>query len=434
MRKYDVLIIGGGVSGSALLYALSNFTDIKSIALLEKHKDVAQVSSHHTQNSQTLHFGDIESNYALEKATVVAPKARILQQYVETVGKADRAHIKKHKMLLAVGAQEVRALEKRYKDFRKLFPKNKLLRRDEIARIEPFIVKGRDEKEEIAAIWSPDGYIMDYYELSKSFVKHSKKPKVHFNTEVTRIEHTNGMYIVHTNKETLSCKVLVVDAGGMSIHFAKMLGYGKHLSIMSLGGNFYRGPQVLKGKVYTMQHPKRPNAAIHGDPDVSQEGYTRYGPTANILLELERYNSKTIIPYLKSVNWSPRGVLSVIKTGLDPAYGLYIIQNMFYDAPLFGKHMLNKEIRKIIPTMKARDIKKDKGYGAARPQIIDARTLKVNLGEARIEGEKVIFNITPSPGASTCLANAIKDAKQVTTWLGTKFDEKKLFKTIKYSK
>jgi len=31
------------------------------------------------------------------------------------------------------------------------------------------------------------------------------------------------------------------------------------------------------------------------------------------------------------------------------------------------------------------------------------------MGEAKIVGDDIIFNITPSPGASTCLKNAMRD-------------------------
>ncbi len=64
----DVAIIGGGISGTALLYLLARYTDIGHIALLEKYPAVAQINSHGRNNSQTLHCGDIETNYTLEKA------------------------------------------------------------------------------------------------------------------------------------------------------------------------------------------------------------------------------------------------------------------------------------------------------------------------------------------------------------------------------
>ena len=34
--KHDVIIIGGGVSGTALLYSLCKYTNVKSIGLIEK--------------------------------------------------------------------------------------------------------------------------------------------------------------------------------------------------------------------------------------------------------------------------------------------------------------------------------------------------------------------------------------------------------------
>ena len=59
-KLYDVLIIGAGVTGTALLYVLSRYTNIKKIALLEKYETIASVNSNKTNNSQTLHVGDID--------------------------------------------------------------------------------------------------------------------------------------------------------------------------------------------------------------------------------------------------------------------------------------------------------------------------------------------------------------------------------------
>ena len=50
-----------------------------------------------------------------------------------------------------------------------------------------------------------------------------------------------------------------------------------------------------------------------------------------------------------------------------------------------------------------------KGIGGTRPQIVNNSLRKLEMGEAKIVGDKIIFNITPSPGASTCLGNAYTD-------------------------
>ena len=35
-NQHDVVIIGGGISGTALLFLLNRYTDLKKIALIEK--------------------------------------------------------------------------------------------------------------------------------------------------------------------------------------------------------------------------------------------------------------------------------------------------------------------------------------------------------------------------------------------------------------
>ena len=73
---YDVLIVGGGVVGTALLYTLSKYTDIRNIGLIEKYSDFGLVNSASYNNSQTLHFGDIETNYSIDKARSVKADGR----------------------------------------------------------------------------------------------------------------------------------------------------------------------------------------------------------------------------------------------------------------------------------------------------------------------------------------------------------------------
>ena len=43
------------------------------------------------------------------------------------------------------------------------------------------------------------------------------------------------------------------------------------------------------------------------------------------------------------------------------------------------------------------------------------------MGEAKLTGDNVIFNITPSPGASTCLGNSYTDAASIIEFLGGEF-------------
>lgn len=53
------------------MHELAKYTDIKSIALVEKYEKLSKLNSAGTSNSQAIHCGDIETNYTLEKARKV---------------------------------------------------------------------------------------------------------------------------------------------------------------------------------------------------------------------------------------------------------------------------------------------------------------------------------------------------------------------------
>lgn len=433
--EYDVAIIGGGVSGTALLYTLCRYTNVKSIAIIEKCSNFGMVNSSSRMNSQTLHFGDIETNYTLEKAKKVKRFADMVMNYLEAdrLANGDRGlFIKVPKMVLAVGKTQVEKLKSRYEDFRHLFPRLRIIEKDDIARLEPRIVEGRDPDQELLALATEDGYTVDFGKLSHSFVEKARKTntQISFNlsTKVKEIVKEGKLFNIHTDKGTLTSRAVVVTAGGHSLLLAKSMGYGKEYSILSMAGSFYTGPKVLKGKVYTMQEPKLPFAAIHGDPEVHNEAVTRFGPTAKPILLLERYNISTFPGYVKTLGFSIKPLFSLLKIISDKTIFKYILRNFIYDMPSIGKRAFLKEIKKIVPEISLHEIRFARKVGGTRPQIINNLTRKLEMGEAKIIGEKIIFNVTPSPGASTCLGNAYEDTIRLMDFLDNEYKfEKELF-------
>jgi malate dehydrogenase (quinone) len=426
--KHDVIIIGGGVSGTALLYTLCKYTNVKSIGLIEKYSDFGLVNSSPLMNSQTLHFGDIETNYTLEKAKKVKRAADMVMNYLEhekAVRGDEGIFIKVPKMVLAVGKDQVKTLRDRYPSFGHLFPKLKMIGKDEIGKIEPRILEGRDPDQELLALITEDGYTVDFRKLSHSFADNAKALNpdisIYMSTKVKKIIHEGGNYIIKTDKGEFKSSVVVVAAGSHSLIFAKSLGYGKSYSILSMSGSFYTVPKVLNSKVYTMQIPKLPFAAVHGDPEVHNEQITRFGPTAKPIFFLERYNYSTFWEYWKTFGISIKPVLSILKISSDRAIFNYLLKNVVYDLPWIGKRSFLKEIRKIVPKVRLKEIKFAKKVGGTRPQIINNTTKKLELGEAKILGENIIFNITPSPGASTCLGNAYEDTSKLMEFLSNRF-------------
>lgn len=422
-NTYEVAIIGGGVCGTALLYTLANYTNVGSIALIEKEADVALVNSFTTSNSQTLHFGDIETNYTLDKAKKVNAGASLVKNYLLTKDRQRQIYTKYHKMVLGVGEEQGNKLRERYQKFQQLFPDLKLLDRTEIAAREPKILDGRETAESIIALYTEEGYTIDYNLLAKSFLANSldthAKIDLLLATKVSRIIKSDELYQIETKNKAIAAKVVLVAAGAHSLLFAKSLGYGLDYALLSVAGSFYFAPGLLNGKVYTVQRQKLPFAAIHGDPEVHNPAIARFGPTAKVLPMLERHNYKSIIEYFQTAGLSLKAIMSFMKILSDPTIFQYIALNFIYDFPPIGKRLFIKEVKKIIPSIELKDLTYAKGYGGIRPQIVNLKTQALEMGEAKILGDKIIFNITPSPGASTCLQNALEDTATAIEFLGT---------------
>lgn len=434
-QAYDVVIIGGGVTGTALLYALSRFTDLKRLALVEKYSHVASVNSRATSNSQTIHCGDIETNYSLEKALKVRRSAQMLVRYASQLPSAMRDQViyQFPKMVIGVGAQECQVLRQRYDTFKSHFQGMQLLEKSQIAEVEPNVVKGEkgDRPEELVAIAiNGEHTAINYGTLAQSFVEQAqavsdKTVDLKLGYPVQSIEPAGSQYRITTAEGVIMARFVVVSAGGHSLLFAHRMGIGLNYSCLPVAGNFYFTPQVLNGKVYTVQNDQLPFAAIHGDPDITMPGKTRFGPTALPLPLLERNNLKTVVDYLE--------VLKLDKTVAGVMWDLfkvqdirnYIFKNMAFEVPLVNRRLFLKDARKIVPSLQLDDLTFAQGVGGVRPQLIDRAQRKLILGQAEIDpGNGIRFNITPSPGATTCLGNAEQDILRIQQHLGCEFDRR----------
>jgi len=430
-HTHDVIIIGGGVSGTALLYLLAQYTDLNDVMLLEKYNVIANVNSHGRNNSQTLHCGDIETNYTLDKALQVKASANMVVRYAEDLKNKEGILYKYSKMVIGVGDKEVSQLRERFNQFSPHYSGMQLLEREDIEKIEPAVIAGR--KENIVALAVLDEYTaVNFQALSQSFVEQAEKVKnknidVKLNCKVSKIKKSANGYTVKTSQGTYNAKFVVISSGGHSLLFAHRMGFGLEFSCLPMAGSFYYTPDMLKGKVYTVQNDKLPFAAIHGDRDVVVPGKTRFGPTALALPVLERYNWKTLPEFLYIFKLD----LNVIKTlwGLLRVSEIrnYLFKNMCFELPIIRRHLFLSDARKIVPKMKLKDLTFAKKTGGIRPVMIDKKSHSLHLGEAKLSpGNGLIFNMTPSPGATSCLGNAEKDLDIIVEYLGANVDKDRL--------
>jgi malate dehydrogenase (quinone) len=187
----------------------------------------------------------------------------------------------------------------------------------------------------------------------------------------------------------------------------------------------------LNGKVYMVQNNKLPFAALHGDPDILAEEKTRFGPTALMLPKLERYKSGTYMDFFKTLNFDFKIVKIFWDLFKDSDIRNYVFKNFLFEVPFINKKLFVQDARKIVPSLSVDEITYAKGFGGVRPQVLDKEKEKLMLGEASINpGNGLIFNMTPSPGATSCLGNAERDLKIIVDFLDLTFNEDQFLKDL----
>ena len=423
----DVLIVGAGVTGTSIARVLSGeYGDFGKIVLIERREAPALVNSHHRNNSQTSHDGSTETNHDLEEALKILPAARAIRRFIDN--HPDRTlSYKKKRMVIGVGAKEVWLLHQRYSEFKAHYPDLDLIYGDALAQVEPKVMEGRDPSVPICALISTEGYAINYQRLSEVFLEESPTVETHFNTEVVDISKDHEGYRVTTSGGVIIARHVIFGSGPYSLSFAQKLGYGQSLGIMPVAGSFFSAGPILKNKVYTVQKDGIPFAAIHGDPDVLNQDDTRFGPTVKILPLMERDTLGTVFEFMKTPMFSLAGLLSVWNTVKDRQVFWFALKSAMFDLPVIGQYLFWRDAQKIVPSLRFGDIKLRKGAGGIRPQIVNLKTREVQMGEAVIVGDNIIFYTTPSPGASVCWWNARGCAKQLATFMGDSkvFDQRK---------
>lgn len=436
-HHYEVLIVGAGISGCALAYELARYTDISQIAVIEKYGSIASLNSKGTANSQTIHVGDIETNYTLSKAAITKRTAKMVEKYCLQHGYQNNIIFSHQKMALGIGEEEVEFLLHRYEEFSKLFPYLEVWDKEQLKALEPRVVfdhEGKERPEPIVGIGAKDQWTtVDYGKMAESLITNAKNEPnttldLFLDTPVINIEKNSSRgYSVHTKNGIYTADFVVVNAGAHSLYLAHSLGYGLDYACLPVAGSFYlTNEKLLNGKVYMIQNPKLPFAALHGDPDILANGNTRFGPTALVLPKLERFTGGTYLDFWKTLRLD-RNVFSALwKLLRESDIRNYIFRNFLFEIPWLNKRLFLHDARKIVPSLQLHEFSYAHGFGGVRPQVIDKKQQKLLLGEASINtGEGIIFNMTPSPGATSCLGNAERDVRYIVQYLGKKFEEER---------
>lgn len=215
---YDVLIIGAGVTGSAVARELSRYK--LKIAVLERCLDICEGTS--KANSGIVHAGhDAKPGSLKAKLNVEG------NQLMEALSKElDFPYRKNGSLVLCFDKCQMGALEKLYEQGQKNGVKNlSLLSGEETRRLEPEI-----SKDVVAALYAPEGGIVCPFGLTIALAENAAVNGVefHMGAEVNNLEKFNqddkeGYRVYVTEGKVYETRVVINCAGVYAHVFHNMV-------------------------------------------------------------------------------------------------------------------------------------------------------------------------------------------------------------------
>ncbi len=331
MDKVDVLIIGAGVVGLAVVAELSKqFTD-KSVVLLEQHSKFGQETS--SRNSEVIHSGIYYPTGSLKAKLCVEGNQRLYQFCREW----EIPHQRIGKLIIARDETEIPALDSILAQGRENGVSDlELLDGDRIAELEPNITA-------VAAIHSPSTGIVDSHQLMLrlEWLALEQGAIIAYNHEVIGVKSKdNGYVVTYRNPtgqlESIHCRWLINCAGLKSDQIFSYLGVnldGIGYRIYPCKGEYFSVSNSKSALVSRLIYPtplkELKGLGIHATKTL--DGRLRFGPNAFYVETLdydvnddhtqEFYTAvSTYMPFLKYSDFQPdmAGIRPKLQAPGDP--------------------------------------------------------------------------------------------------------------------
>ena len=213
MQSYDVIIIGGGVVGSAIARELTRYK--LSVAVLEKESDVCTQTS--GRNTGMLHAGFLYKVGSLKAECAVEGNA----EFDQVAKELDVPFKRTGKLIVGFTEEHRQRLET-------------MIERGKINGVPGMELIDRARMDEIDpsaggnfAIFCPSSGILDPFTYTVALAENAANngAKYHLYTEVTGAERmADGRHLLHTSKGDFSCRWVINSAGLNSAKISELLG------------------------------------------------------------------------------------------------------------------------------------------------------------------------------------------------------------------
>lgn len=203
-KNYDVIIIGAGVIGANIARLLSKYK--LNVLVLEKNQDVGDETS--CANSAIVHSGyDPHIGSLKAKLNVLGN-----QMFPALCEELDVEFQKIGSLTVSTSEEENILLEKLCENGKENGVDVKIIDKEELFRIEPFVTK-----KALKALYAIDAGIVNPFELVVALMENAidNGVQLHLNEKVLNIEHKEKYYVYTSNGE-YEAKIVVNAAGVFS--------------------------------------------------------------------------------------------------------------------------------------------------------------------------------------------------------------------------
>lgn len=266
---YDVVIIGGGVTGSSVARELSRYR--LNVCLLEKDEDVCMGTS--KANSAIVHAG-----YDPEPGTLKAKlNVRGNEMFDEICENLDIPFKRNGSLVVAFSDEEMKKVRDLYeRGIENGVPDMEIIDRDRLKGLEPNI-----SDEAVGALLARTAGVVCPFTLTIAMAENAAMNGVEFffNSPVIGIDKHNGYFTVHTPDNVFETKYVINAAGVYADEINNMVG-GEPFRIHPRKGEYLILDKVEGDVVHTVvfQVPTKMGKGILVTPTV--HGNLMLGPTA----------------------------------------------------------------------------------------------------------------------------------------------------------
>jgi L-2-hydroxyglutarate oxidase LhgO len=280
-RRYDVVIVGGGIVGLSVALEITRRFPRLRLLLLEKEDGVARHQSGH--NSGVIHSGIYYKPGSL-KARLCVEGARSMVQFCREHGVP---HEVCGKVIVATGEDEFPRLEE-------------LRRRGEANGVAGVQAIGPEQLREIEpharglrALFVPSTGITDYAAVCGKYAEsiQAQGGTIALSTAVTNLKGMSGDVVVETNGPSFSAGNLINCAGLHSDRICRMAGEKPDVTIVPFRGEYYdlvpERASLVRSLIYPVPDPRFPFLGVHFTRRM--DGSVDAGPNAVFAFRREGY-------------------------------------------------------------------------------------------------------------------------------------------------